>query len=354
MPAIDNGMISRHLSFVRAQLRRFGVPPDDVEDLTQEVWLVCLARSPDLRDEASTFAWLREVSRRVSASYRRRRARAPLASNATEVPVRSEPVDDASSHRPFDDETGLAALAELDDALLDLLSLYGGGDLSMREVAGLLGIPETTAYSRYQSALAHVRRSLGRQRLLSAAHAAPAARAAQAPLPPHFTRCAEEELASDAGTLLIYRSDAEAAIGRLGNVVICEWRKRLAQRSLDDVGATIDLTYARLGVPAVLVNSAAPGFAMPSADERAALRAHIRRHGERAAIAIDVIDRPWTRVLAAMVNGAIVVTRAPTALVLVAAIETAERYAAHFVRSTRGALPWSQVTAACRQVQEQP
>ena len=90
-------------AFVRWQLRRFGASADALDDLTQEVWVVSLARSPKLTDDAATRSWLIQVCRRVVASDRRSRARMPLwDGSAPEIripPEQAERIDDELGER---------------------------------------------------------------------------------------------------------------------------------------------------------------------------------------------------------------------------------------------------------------
>src|SRR5687768_2690899 len=64
--------------FVRGALRKHYVDPNDLEDMTQEVFLVLLRRVDEASRTRSIGAWLYQIARRVAANHNRgdrRRAR---------------------------------------------------------------------------------------------------------------------------------------------------------------------------------------------------------------------------------------------------------------------------------------
>jgi RNA polymerase sigma factor (sigma-70 family) len=342
-------VVSAHRGFVRAQLRRYGASSGSLDDLTQEVWLVALARSPEFIDERHTLAWLSQVCRRVAATERRARVRRP--SNPVRVP--EIPVSPAQGERleaELDDLEGLAALAQLDDDMLDVLSLYGSGELTMREVADILHVPEPTAYSRYRTALDHSRRALRRAQAPGKRHTSIPA-PSTASLAPNLV--IDRELLADQGELNIHRGDSELVLGRIGNVVLSRWRQRFYPGNFRDIGALIDLAHERLG-KVVLINDGDPDLRLPDASERALLRAHVSQHGRRVAIAVDIFNTPLTRFVAAIVQGAISITRARTSLVMVPSLEHARRWVEPYACTLSGPLPWDKLERAIKTLREHP
>jgi hypothetical protein len=140
----------------------------------------------------------------------------------------------------------------------------------------------------------------------------------------------------------------------VGNVVIARWRKRFFERTMNDVGALIDLANERMGMPVLLLNDASSDLVLPNSMERALLRAHIMRHGVRVAIAVDVLSVPAARLLAAIVNGAILVSRVPSAFVLVHSLEAARRWGEPFARHRTGPMPWTQVASVVEELRLVP
>lgn len=63
---------AEHAAAVRRQLLKHGVPPTDLDDVVQEVFMVAHDLGDELAKVQHPEARLREVSRRVAAGYRRR------------------------------------------------------------------------------------------------------------------------------------------------------------------------------------------------------------------------------------------------------------------------------------------
>ncbi len=343
-------VLSEHASFVDAQLRRFGASVHELADLSQEVWLIALARSPSFSERRAARAWLTQVCRRVAASERRTRARTPLSrGNTPEIEVEAR--QSAHVERQFDDLAGLEALSQLAESQRDVLSLYGSGELSMREVAWLLRVPEGTVFSRYRAALAEAQRALRR---VHASGAKPAPEKAAGPA--HALRLDDQmrEARVDAGEFHVYRGDGDGVFGRMGNVVVTRWRRRMFSRTFEDVGLLLELAHTRLRMPVLLVNDGDLDVKLPNAAERATMRSHLAQHSHRVAMAVDVFNTPVTRFAAAIVQGGLLITRAPTRFVMVPSLEAAERWVRPYARSNSGAIPWSKVREAVVAARERP
>jgi DNA-directed RNA polymerase specialized sigma24 family protein len=65
-------LYSNHAERVRRELSSFGVPSADLDDLSQEVFLVVTDKGDTLSEIVRMDLWLREVCRKVAAGYRRR------------------------------------------------------------------------------------------------------------------------------------------------------------------------------------------------------------------------------------------------------------------------------------------
>lgn len=141
-----------YFDLVCGLIARFGVASPDVEDLTQQVFVVVhrrLAETPDLRDPS---AWLRAVSVRVvHEHYRWRKIRR----------VHQWIVEHSWAGRSVDEWTpeGAAAAQEqlhvvrrvlqrMSSKLRDTLVLLELEELEASEVAEILGIPLNTVRSR--------------------------------------------------------------------------------------------------------------------------------------------------------------------------------------------------------------
>jgi RNA polymerase sigma factor (sigma-70 family) len=344
----DPARLLVHDRFVRTQLRRFGVPPSLVEDLTQEIWLLALARAPVFPDEGAARGWLAAVCRRMAANERRSRARSQAFHGALAVDE-AQPARQVELIEQERLQDGVAAAAvQLNHKLLDVLCLYGSGELTMREVAGLIGTREPTAYARYRSAVAavanqHTPGSVG-------VRAATAAYRASSPL---YGGSDEE---ADMGKFVFYCSNERLVLGRLGNVVLARWRQRMYEQSSELLGATLATLRQRLGMSLVLVNDVDPGFALPSAAERRTVFRHMRATIGAAPIMVDIFDISVARVLTAIIVGLMSITQAnrSSTLVVVRNIEGGRPWIEPHARCASGPLPWHEVRTAHEAIWREP
>jgi RNA polymerase sigma-70 factor (ECF subfamily) len=162
------GLVARHFDFVWRSVRRLGVRSADCDDAAQEVFLVAARRLDDFTTERER-AFLFGTCARV-ASTRRRGARR-----------RPEELDAAPDERARD-ELGPEELAELARARPLLQEVLNGlsidyrtvfilaeiEELSVREMAQLLGVPPGTVSSRLRVAREQFRDGVKRLQARSA------------------------------------------------------------------------------------------------------------------------------------------------------------------------------------------
>jgi RNA polymerase sigma-70 factor (ECF subfamily) len=146
--------------YVRQRLRRLGVPERDVPDITQDVF-VTVYRRLDTYDPARPLRpWLFGVLYRVASDNlrlgHRRREIYPAVGLDAEDPTPG-PEDTAAQRQGR--RLAKEILDSLDPRLRDVLLLHDFGGHSALELAGALGIPLKTVYTRLR---------LGRQRLAGA------------------------------------------------------------------------------------------------------------------------------------------------------------------------------------------
>jgi RNA polymerase sigma-70 factor (ECF subfamily) len=151
-------------AFVWNLLRRFGVPPRDLEDVTHDVFMTVYRRFDDYDRARPVRPWLFGIAYRVAARYRE------LARNQREVlDEPPEPPDDA----PRADEQLIAREArETLDKILDTLDLdrravfvlHDIEGCTMPDIAAALAVPLNTAYSRLRLAREQVKTALHRLR----------------------------------------------------------------------------------------------------------------------------------------------------------------------------------------------
>lgn len=149
-------LFQAHVTFVWRTLRHFGVASADLDDQTQEVFLVAHRRL-DEWDGEHPRAWLHAIARRRASTYRRRsHRRHERAVDA--VPEESDLRDPAART-----EINLLnrVLDSLDEEKRSIFVLYEVEQLSMREVAIAMNVTLTTAYARLYAVRRELARVLG-------------------------------------------------------------------------------------------------------------------------------------------------------------------------------------------------
>jgi RNA polymerase sigma-70 factor (ECF subfamily) len=150
--------------YVWKTLRRLGAPPQDLEDLVHDLFVVVHRHLSDFDPDRPLRPWLFGIAVRVVADFRRspRSAREMLGETA-------EPVDPAPS--PHERVEGTEARAVLMKALdgLDLdrravFVMHELDEIPVPEVANTLAIPLNTAYSRLRLARVDVAAAIQRFR----------------------------------------------------------------------------------------------------------------------------------------------------------------------------------------------
>ena len=141
-----------HAPFVWRALRRLGVPESDVDDVTQEVFVVVHRKLADFEGRSSLRTWIYGICARTASDYRRSgRVRREIVTDAP-----PEAAHDGGQHEALALRQARAQLDRILDTLDDdkraVFVLYEIEELSMAEVAEALGCPLQTAYSRLHAA----------------------------------------------------------------------------------------------------------------------------------------------------------------------------------------------------------
>lgn len=142
--------VDAHHDFLWRQVRRFGTPAGDVDDVVQQAFVVFAQRIRDIvpgAERAFLYAAGRNAAsnqRRVSA--RRRESWDESAVDAAADPARS--VEDIGRARSLIDHL----LEGMDDDLRAVLVLHEVEEMTVPEIAVLLEIPAGTAASRLRRA----------------------------------------------------------------------------------------------------------------------------------------------------------------------------------------------------------
>lgn len=145
----------QYFHFVWSSARRFGVPPDAMDDLVQEVFIVIHAKLATLERPEALHSWIYGVVRRTASNHRRALRTQQAAGILHEV------AGEAESHEPTpfdrlktnaDLQLLLSLLAELDEPKREVFELIEIDELTVPEAAEILEIPLNTAYSRLRAA----------------------------------------------------------------------------------------------------------------------------------------------------------------------------------------------------------
>jgi RNA polymerase sigma-70 factor (ECF subfamily) len=141
-----------HAAFVMRVVRRLGVDPGDVEDVTQEVFVLVHQKLAQYDARRPIRPWLFGIASRVAAGQRRRvvsaQVRKGLADPPAAIGADPERALQYSQARQVL-ERGLARLEQVQREVFVSFDLEG---LSMAHVAEIQGCPLQTAYARLHAA----------------------------------------------------------------------------------------------------------------------------------------------------------------------------------------------------------
>jgi RNA polymerase sigma-70 factor, ECF subfamily len=144
-------------------LRRLGVTPAQLDDAAQDVFVVVHRRLPEF-DGRSPRGWLYAIAVRVASDYRRgtvSRRTSPLSESLVDPAL--DPGQ--TNERRESVELLHALLGELSESKRTVFVLAELEELSVPEIAGILGENLNTVYSRVRAARADFESALHRHRL---------------------------------------------------------------------------------------------------------------------------------------------------------------------------------------------
>ncbi|MGC4064721.1 MAG: sigma-70 family RNA polymerase sigma factor [Polyangiaceae bacterium] len=166
------GIFSKHASYVWRLLGRLGIPPRDVPDVCQEVFITVHRKLPEFEGRSSVKTWLFSICYRLAQSYRRsyRARELPTDELAFTAQDGGLAMSESSPEVQVDKQRAKAmldhALNLLDDEKRVVFVLYELEELSMPEVAEAVGCPVSTAYSRLHAARKSIRAAFARATLV--------------------------------------------------------------------------------------------------------------------------------------------------------------------------------------------
>lgn len=156
-----NELYDAHFAFVWRSARRLGTPTATLDDVVQEIFIVAHRRLPEFEGRSSLKTWLFAIVLNVVRAHRRMlRAKHPHAIRGdADAPADADRIAADAASAP-DEIVSRAEAAELLDSLLDRLDddkravfvLAELEQMSVPEIATMLGVPLNTAYSRLRLA----------------------------------------------------------------------------------------------------------------------------------------------------------------------------------------------------------
>jgi RNA polymerase sigma-70 factor (ECF subfamily) len=147
-----------HVDFVWRVLARLGLPDEQLEDATQEVFVI-MHRRWGTWAEGMERGWLYGVARRIAANQHRSRQRRRRKLAALPTPSEAPRADERLEDRHRLDALA-RALERLDPEQRDVFVLFEIEGLSASEVAATLDCKLNTVYSRLRRARAAIVRAM--------------------------------------------------------------------------------------------------------------------------------------------------------------------------------------------------
>jgi len=162
--AAMRSLYDRHARIVMARARRLGLPADEVEDVTQEVFTAAFDSMAKIRPGALSAFLFRLTSNRVHDRFRRRRVRETFARwfGASDPQEDSETPERLALRRDAEQHVG-KILARMTQKKREVFALFELEGVTGEEIAAELQIPVATVWTRLHHArleFAKVGRSL--------------------------------------------------------------------------------------------------------------------------------------------------------------------------------------------------
>ena len=151
-----------HSAFVWRVVRRLGVPPQSVEDVMHEVFIVAHRRLAEYDGRAAITTWLYHLARGVVSNWKRGRRREAARLSLVEEPQNTAPNPEHATQREQAAAFVRKFIASLDADKRLVFELSEIDGLGMSEVAEIAGIKLNTAYSRLRAARREFQRAVSR------------------------------------------------------------------------------------------------------------------------------------------------------------------------------------------------
>ena len=161
-PSEFRELYREQFGFVWRCLGALGVPSAGLDDAAQEVFVVVHRRLSEFRGESLLRTWLYGIVRNVASNARRAQRRRGIQHELRDSQPGIQPDPSASFETREAASLVQRFVDELDEDQRDLFVLALVEQLTIPEVAALLGIPLNTAYSRLRALRHEFRCALAR------------------------------------------------------------------------------------------------------------------------------------------------------------------------------------------------
>jgi RNA polymerase sigma-70 factor, ECF subfamily len=308
-------LYSSHAERVRRELSNFGVGGADIDDLSQEVFLVVTDKGDALAEIARMDLWLREVCRKVAAGYRRRgfRKREVAVEEGAQVADETALLQSTLLESQEDAERLYRAVSALDDESRDLIAMHELGGLPLVEVAQLVDRDRKTVRKR----LTEAKRRLTR---LFREHS-PVRRIFE-PSTPSTPEPASVERAR-AVALKILGSAGDISVGLIGAVLIAFFRGPPTLDSLALLDEQLDVAVSLSGTGLVYLAVVEASPRMPTLEARKKVAHMLNRHSKAYGVCPHVLLGDFSSFVRPIMAGLAFLSGVPLAMPFFASVERA-------------------------------
>jgi RNA polymerase sigma-70 factor (ECF subfamily) len=146
-----------HFAFVWRSVRRLGVRDASIDDVVQEVFVIVHRRLADFEGRSALRTWIFGITLRVTRDHKRSAARRGMADGGsadvepdtlkTDAPTPSDSIEKAEAVRVLH-----AILDEMDDERRAIFVMAELEQMSMPEIATVVGVNVNTCYARLRAA----------------------------------------------------------------------------------------------------------------------------------------------------------------------------------------------------------
>lgn len=154
----------RHFDFVWKTLRRLGVPAADLQDVTQEVFVVVHRRLPSFEERAKVTTWLFQICFHAARDRSRRAHVGRELSNQAALDALAAPAEGADELLERRDDLALfdTVLSGMSADHRAVFVMFELSDMTGEDIAETLDLPLGTVYSRIRLARESFRRGVSR------------------------------------------------------------------------------------------------------------------------------------------------------------------------------------------------